>query len=84
MERGRPDIKWRWQSADDSLMTQGTREPGTVWLTVAEVAERAGLDAADVRAAAVRRELAAVSTHPRGGRDWMFRATDVDRWLAGR
>ena len=65
-------------------MTQGPREPGTTWLTVAEVAERAGMDAADVRAAAARRELVAVSTHPRAGGDWMFRSADVDRWLAAR
>jgi hypothetical protein len=65
-------------------MSQGTSTPATGWLTVAEVAERAGLDAAEVRAAAVRRELVAVSTHPRGGGDWMFRAADVDRWLTAR
>jgi hypothetical protein len=65
-------------------MTQGTREPGTAWLTVAEVAERAGVEAAEVRAAAVRREIVAVSSHPRAGGDWMFRSADVDRWLAGR
>jgi hypothetical protein len=65
-------------------MTQGTREPGTAWLTVAEVAGRAGVEAAEVRAAAVRREIVAVSSHPRAGGDWMFRSADVDRWLAGR
>jgi len=64
-------------------MTQGSTS-AAVWLTVAEVAERAGLDAAEVRAVAVRRELVAVSTHPHGGGDWMFRAADVDRWFAAR
>ncbi len=84
MERARADIKSRSRAADVSLMTQGTQGTATIGLTVADVAERAGLETADVRAAAVRRELVAVSTHPRAGGDWMFRSSDVDRWLAGR
>jgi len=84
VEQGRADVKSRSRTADVSLMTQGTRGTATIWLTVAQVAERAGLDPADVRAAAVRREVVAVSTHPRAGGDWMFRSSDVDRWLAGR
>jgi hypothetical protein len=53
-------------------------------MTVREVAEAAGIDVVDVRAAAVRRELPAVSSHPRGGGDWMFKVVDVERWLAAR
>lgn len=66
-------------------MTQGSgRGTRTTWLTVDDVAARSGLTAADVRAAAVRREITAVSTHPRSRGDWMFRTADVERWLATR
>ena len=76
-----------WSSPVDVVgMTQGTvsRTGTNGWMTVREVAEAAGVDVVDVRAAAVRRELPAVSSHPRGGGDWMFKVVDVERWLAAR
>ncbi len=67
-------------------MTIGTGRAADsgAWLTVDEVAAEAGIPAAEVRAAALRRDVAAVSTHPRGGGDWMFRRADVARWLERR
>ncbi len=60
-----------------------THEAGaTGWLTVADVARRSSRTPEEVRAAVVRREVSAVSTHPQARGDWMFRVADVERWLA--
>ncbi len=51
-------------------------------MNIAEIARYAGTSPATVRAAIERRDLEAVTTHPRQPGQWMARQEDVDHWVA--
>lgn len=51
-------------------------------MNIAEIARYAGTSPATVRAAIERRDLEAVTTHPRSPGHWMVRRDEVDRWVA--
>jgi hypothetical protein len=51
-------------------------------MNIEEIAQRAEVSLAVVRSAIERRQLNAVTTHPKNPGQWMVRRDDGDRWIA--